>query len=118
MKHHYRHDVIGFMLPAVVLPSGMNSILKKSWALDGRNGDLKQYPVRCHEIQNEELYGANIQYESALATWQFANEIKVGDIVYAKKSIQTVIGRGIVESDYIFDAKRNEYTDIENQMDA
>jgi 5-methylcytosine-specific restriction protein B len=39
---------------------------------------------------------------NTLALWQFAHEMKPGDVVYAKKGLSQVIGRGIVESDYIF----------------
>lgn len=36
----------------------------------------------------------------ALATWQFANEMKPGDIVFAKKGLHLIIGCGVVKSDY------------------
>lgn len=77
-------------------------------------GDLKQYPGKdAMKTKMKELYGAEYSYmNSALATWQFANEIQAGDIVYAKKGMHKVIGRGIVESDYIFDAGREEYKHI------
>ena len=77
-------------------------------------GDLKQYPSKeAMKTKMKELYGAEYSYiNSALATWQFANEIQVGDIVYAKKGLYKVIGRGIVESDYIYDAGRDEYKHI------
>jgi len=77
-------------------------------------GDLKQYPSKdAMKTKMKELYGAEYSYmNSALATWQFANEIQAGDIVYAKKGMHKVIGRGIVESDYIFDAGRDEYKHI------
>ncbi|SEG30033.1 5-methylcytosine-specific restriction enzyme B [Eubacterium ruminantium] len=42
---------------------------------------------------------------AAHATWQFANEMKPGDIVFAKKGMYKIVGRGIVESEYIFDPK-------------
>jgi len=74
-------------------------------------GDLKQYPSKnAIKTKMKEVYGAEYSYvNSALATWQFANEIKVGDIVYAKKGMYKIIGRGIVESDYIYDPGRSEY---------
>lgn len=43
---------------------------------------------------------------AAHATWQFAREIKPGDIVFAKKGRSTVIGRGVVQSGYEFDDTR------------
>lgn len=77
-------------------------------------GDLKQYPSKeAMRAKMKELYGAEYSYRnSALATWQFANEMQIGDIVYVKKGMYKVIGRGIVESDYIFDGGRAEYKHI------
>lgn len=48
----------------------------------------------------------------AHATWQFANEIKPGDIVFAKKGLHLLIGRGIVESDYIFDDSQDRFKNV------
>jgi 5-methylcytosine-specific restriction protein B len=39
-----------------------------------------------------------------LALWQFVHEMKPGDIVYAKKGVNQIIGRGIVTGDYEYDA--------------
>lgn len=77
-------------------------------------GDLKQYQSKeAMKSEMKKLYGAEYSYiNTAHATWQFANEIQVGDIVYAKKGLHKVIGRGIVESDYIFDDGRDEYKHI------
>ncbi|MDD2211713.1 MAG: AAA family ATPase [Clostridia bacterium] len=76
--------------------------------------DLKQYPSKdAMKSKMKELYGADYSYKmSGHATWQFANEIQIGDIVYAKKGLYKVIGRGIVESDYIFYNGRDEYKHI------
>lgn len=77
-------------------------------------GDLRQYPSKdAMKSKMKELYGKDYSYmNSALATWQFANELQPGDIVYAKKGTHQVIGRGIIESAYIFDAARQEYKHI------
>ena len=77
-------------------------------------GDLKLYPTKdAMKVKMKELYGDEYSYmNSALATWQFANEIQTGDIVYAKKGMYKVIGRGVVESEYIYDNSRNEYKHI------
>jgi 5-methylcytosine-specific restriction protein B len=77
-------------------------------------GDLKQYPSKdAMKLKMKELYGEEYSYMNAAhATWQFANELQTGDIVYAKKGLYKVIGRGIVESEYIFDAQRSEYKHI------
>jgi 5-methylcytosine-specific restriction protein B len=45
---------------------------------------------------------------AAHATWQFANEMKPGDVVFAKKGMHQLLGRGVVASDYMFDAKRSD----------
>lgn len=40
---------------------------------------------------------------AALEIWQFVHEIKPGDIIIAKKGTKSVIGRGIVTSEFIYD---------------
>ena len=61
----------------------------------------------------KETFGAQYTYKNAAhATWQFANEIKVGDIVFAKKGRGQIIGRGVVASDYEFDESADEYKNI------
>ena len=45
----------------------------------------------------------------AHATWQFVNEIQVGDIIYVKRGLTQFVGRGIVVSDYIYDPTRERY---------
>ena len=77
-------------------------------------GDLTQYASK--ESMKEkmgDIYGQNSNYKMAgHATWQFANEINIGDVVYVKKGINKLIGRGIVKSKYIFDSSREEYRHI------
>ena len=40
---------------------------------------------------------------AALEVWQFVHDIKPGDVIFCKKGTTTVIGRGIVTSDFIYD---------------
>lgn len=77
-------------------------------------GSLKLFPSReAMKDKMKKLYGAEYSYmNSTLATWQFANEIQPGDVVFAKKGLYKLVGRGIVESDYVFDAQRREYKHI------
>lgn len=50
---------------------------------------------------------------AAHATWQFAYEMKPGDIVFVKRGMHLLVGRGIVISDYEFDGSRaDEYKNI------
>jgi 5-methylcytosine-specific restriction protein B len=52
----------------------------------------------------KELYDPSKSYMNAAhATWQFANEMKPGDVIFAKKGMHLVVGRGVVTSDYLFD---------------
>lgn len=39
----------------------------------------------------------------SLALWQLVHEMHKGDVVYVKKGINKIIGRGIVEGDYFYD---------------
>jgi len=62
---------------------------------------------------HKELWDVNKNYNNdSLATWQFLNNIQIGDIIYVKKGIHKINGRGVVESDYIFDDQRKEYKHI------
>lgn len=68
-------------------------------------GDLSRYASREDmriEIKKNYPTEGNAKNDS-LAVWQFANEMKPGDIVFAKKGMTKIVGRGVVESDYLFD---------------
>ena len=77
-------------------------------------GDISQFSNR------EELTKAlQIAYKKedsfrndSLALWQFVHEVKQGDIVYAKRGLNKIIGRGIVESDYYYDDSLSTYRHI------
>lgn len=77
-------------------------------------GDLKNYPNKdTMKVKMKNLYGEEYSYKnSAHATWQFANELHTGDTIFAKKGMNKVIGRGIVESEYMYDPERTEYKHI------
>ena len=46
---------------------------------------------------------------SKLCLWEFSHELKPGDVIYAKRGLSKIIGRGVVESDYIYDPERPRY---------
>lgn len=78
-------------------------------------GDLTKYSSQAEiadkitKEENKTQYPMN----DSKANWEFAKDMQVGDIVYVKKGLQdALIGRGIVKSDYIYDANRNEYKSI------
>jgi len=77
-------------------------------------GDLMQYSSKEDmRTKMKEMYGGTGSYKNQThATWQFANEIKPGDVVFVKKGTTKIVGRGVVESDYIFDESRKTYTNV------
>ena len=77
-------------------------------------GDLLQYTSREDmrtEIKKHYPTEGNAKNDS-LAVWQFSHEMKIGDVVFAKKGRDTIIGRGIVESDYFLDESLSEYKHV------
>lgn len=77
-------------------------------------GDLGQYKSK-EDIRNamKKIWGEEKNYKNDVhAVWQFANEVKEDDVVYAKLGVKSIIGRGIVTSGYIFDESRSEYNHI------
>ena len=65
-------------------------------------GDLTEFDNKdAMKKKMKETYGDQYTYKNAAhATWQFANEIKPGDIVFVKKGMYKVIGRGVVSGEY------------------
>lgn len=76
----------------------------------GEIGDLSLFASKQEMKQRmKETINPDLSYKmSALATWQFANEMKPGDIVYAKRGLRQLVGRGIVTSDYEYDPSRED----------
>lgn len=77
-------------------------------------GDLKAFSSKDEMKQKmKETIDPTKSYKNAAyATWQFANDMKPGDIVFAKKGMHLIVGRGIVESDYAYDASRPHYRNV------
>ena len=76
--------------------------------------DLSNYATR-EDVRAEikKFYPSNGSAKNdSLAVWQFSREIKEGDIIFAKKGMTKIIGRGVVESDYIFDDSRSEFKHV------
>lgn len=77
----------------------------------GNMGDLTAYASK-EEMRSklQELYGESGSYKNqVLATWQFVNELKPGDVVFVKKGRKEILGRGIVEGDYSFNPGRGDF---------
>lgn len=77
-------------------------------------GDLGKYPTKEDmRLKLQEVYGADTsQKNSAHAVWQFAHEIKPGDVVFAKRGRTEILGRGVVTSNYIYDADAGSYPNL------
>jgi 5-methylcytosine-specific restriction protein B len=74
-------------------------------------GDISQFENKS-AIANKfrAIHNTTKSYKNdSLALYQFVKEIQVGDIVYVKKGVNSVLGRGVVESEYLFDDNMNEY---------
>ena len=81
----------------------------------GQIGDLKAFDSKdAMKTKMKEILGTSLSYKNAAhTTWQFANNMKVGDVVFVKKGRYQLVGRGIVTSDYEYDGERDdEYGNI------
>ena len=76
----------------------------------GEIGDLKMFDSKeAMKTKMKEVFDPSLSYiNSAYATWQFANEMKVGDIIFVKKGKYQLLGRGVVTSDYEYDEDRTD----------
>ncbi|QRN94772.1 AAA family ATPase [Archangium violaceum] len=50
--------------------------------------------------------------QDALAAWEFAHEMKPGDLVFVKQGRSLIVGYGVVESGYTYDASRSGYPNV------
>lgn len=88
-----------------------NGIMGIGWDSFGDLGDLSTYTTREDiRIKMVELSGEDKSYRNdSLALWQFSHDIQIGDIIFVKKGVHEIIGRGVVESNYMFKPERSEY---------
>ena len=77
-------------------------------------GDLSQYASReeMRDAVKKHYPTDGSAVNDSLAVWQFANEMKPGDVVFAKRGMYKIIGRGIVESDYMFNDNLTDFKHI------
>ena len=79
-------------------------------------GDLSRFTSKT-EIENillKDKTDGKRKYNDALACYEFARVLELGDIVIAKKGKRDYVGWGIVTSDYRYDDTLKEYTSIRN----
>ena len=76
-------------------------------------GDLSQYDsreaIRTALIQNGA--GQNPVMHS-LAAWEFVHEVKIGDVLIAKRGRSVILAWGKVAGDYTYDSERPEYQNL------
>lgn len=73
-------------------------------------GDPMRYASR-NDMQAKMLECGTEKYtttykNASLEVWQFVHEMKPGDIIIAKKGTRTIIGRGVVTSEFVYDDKK------------
>ena len=78
-------------------------------------GNLKNYHSQDEIAKELQKYDTQDSYpmNNSKAHWEFAHVMNIGDLVDVKKGLEPILlGRGVVESDYIYDDTRNEYKSI------
>ena len=84
-----------------------NGIMAIGWDI----GDLRNFKNK--EQINKKIQRVYNDYRKhpndTACLWDFLHRLKPGDIIYAKRGANEIIGRGCVESDYIYDENREEY---------
>ena len=77
-------------------------------------GDLSLFDSKdAMKKKMKEVYGDDYSYKNAAhATWQFANDITPGDIIFVKKGMHKIIGRGIVGGEYQYRPDLHNYCHI------
>ena len=80
----------------------------------GDLGNLEQYGAKKEMVlKHQEINRTNRSCKNdSSATWQFANELKVGDVVFVKRGRKTIVGRGEVISGYIYDKECNDFPHV------
>jgi len=75
-------------------------------------GDFNQFANReeIEEKLNQNRENDINQKHSSFAVWQFYKEMGIGDIVYAKKGKNQIIGKGVIESDYYYLPEEKRFT--------
>jgi MoxR-like ATPase len=77
-------------------------------------GDLSKYENldAINEAIREHRGGKKNPFQTALACYQFAHEMKVGDTVFAKKGTKKIIGYGVITSEYRHEPQRGKMTQV------
>lgn len=77
-------------------------------------GDLSQFST-LEELKSalqQDRGGEVSPVQASYACWQFANEMEVGDLIFAKKGRRKIVGYGKVTGDYRFEPNRGHYPNV------
>lgn len=77
-----------------------DGIIAIGWEID----DLNNFNSKTEIVEVlQEYYGDEGKHTNdALCLWQFSKEIQVGDVIFAKTGMDTIVGMGIVQALYEF----------------
>ena len=80
----------------------------------GEVGDVRSFAdLDALTDKMADLYSSDARpINRALACWEFAHAIRVGDVLIAKKGRHTLLGAGYVTSDYRFEAERDAHPHV------
>ena len=80
----------------------------------GALGDLSvcnsKQDVKKRMLETYPEYGR--QTNDIHAAWQFVSEMKLGDVIFAKKGRSEIIGRGVVTGEYVYDEEWRQFPHI------
>ncbi|MBQ8485574.1 MAG: hypothetical protein IJ534_05465 [Bacteroidaceae bacterium] len=74
--------------------------------------NFRDYETRQDIVERlREVYGntENAYTNDSLAIWQFCREMRPGDIVYVKRGLTLIVGRGVVKGGYQYNDEWYEY---------
>jgi 5-methylcytosine-specific restriction protein B len=76
--------------------------------------DLRQFNNKDElRLRLQKLWpGDSTKKNDAHACWQFAHDMTVGDIIFAKQGVGKLLGYGVVEGGYEFDDTRQNYKHV------
>lgn len=90
-----------------------NNVMVLGW---DELGDFEQYPYKKSIFNKlKEVNNKDNPMNDSLAVYEFRRGIQKGDIIIAKKGVNTLLGYGVVlDNDYIYDENRTTYKNIRN----
>jgi hypothetical protein len=86
----------------------LDGIMAIGWDTIGDIAGLSRKEIKSRLQGSEKSNKSN----SILACNNFCNKISIGDVVIAKQGTKGYLGWGVIDSDYLYDSKRNEFNKI------